>query len=391
MKRSCAFISVFISFSYYSEAQQNSVSYKFKQNETDVADAININPDSLNQVDEIGRKQGYWKVKKLADNKWVLKEEGHYNNNLKSGYWKDYYLNGNLKSLVFFTDGRPNGSCEVYHENGLIKEKGVFAKNKWVGDYTLYYNTGQIQHQFHFNEKGKREGKQYFYNENGIITVEGDFVDGRETTVIEYYESGKLKEKKIHDSLKLKFYENGVCKSIQHYISKKQQPDLFVGINNEGKPAHYISEDSDILHGHQYYYDKEGHLSLKLHYVEGRKEGMFYFYYPSGSIKIFGDYKNNHMSGERKYYDENGKLIRGLFKFYHPNGQVERDGLCIDGKPEGAIFVYDENGKIVMSVEHKNGKPDGKTYFYNKLGQPYLDEEYKDGVFKESKTHEFIK
>lgn len=327
---------------------------------------LNINSDTLNQTDEMGRKQGYWKKKIPVLDKWILVEEGNYLNNIKSGYWKEYYNNGNLKNKIFYADGRPNGPGEMFYENGTLREKGIFIKNRWIGDYTLYYQTKQIQHKFHFNEKGKRDGRQYYFFQNGIIAIESDFINGKDIETIEYYESGKLKEKTSGDSLKIKFYESGVCNSVEHLMNGKKN-------------------------GFQFYYNSKGNLNKKVSYLNGKMNGTFVLYHPNGIIQVTGNYENGHMSGERKYYDENGKLIKGKFAFYHENGKVERDGWCASGKPEGNIFVYDTDGKITMSVEHKNGKPNGRTWFYNKDGQPYLEEEYKDGVFDWSRSYEYVK
>ncbi|MCB0477230.1 MAG: hypothetical protein R2799_15375 [Crocinitomicaceae bacterium] len=75
------------------------------------------------------KKQGYWiifgyqypKKKYLPCNKI---EEGRYKNSRKTGLWKFYYPNGNLKMEATFEIGKPVGNYIKYHENGEIKEIG---------------------------------------------------------------------------------------------------------------------------------------------------------------------------------------------------------------------------------------------------------------------------
>ena len=84
--------------------------------------------------------------------------------NRKTGIWVEFYCNGNMKNKLTFASGRPDGYAIMYGENGKITEEGNWKINKWVGNYKLYYENGQVQHEFVFNPNGKREGAQkYFY------------------------------------------------------------------------------------------------------------------------------------------------------------------------------------------------------------------------------------
>lgn len=387
MVRIFFFISVLLCFSFSIQAQSNNSNTEFDQAMSSGLESKLIHPDSLNQVDEMGRKQGAWKVKNMVDGKWILKEEGIYLNNRKSGYWRDYYPSGKIKNLIFFADGRPNGFCELYYENGNIREKGNFQKNRYIGEYLLYYKSGQVQNKFNYNEKGKRHGMQYYFHENGLVAIEGEFNDGKELWYSEFFESGKLKEKNYTDSLKLCFYEHGICKSVERFIRKEEDIQSSAVLNSTS----YSDKGKKALHGLQYYYYKNGNLKRKCKYENGRSNGELRLYHPNEVVKMRGNYTNGKMSGERIYYDETGNLVKGDFKFYDEDGNIERSGYCIEGKPEGYVFVYDSDGKLILTANHMNGKPHGITRYYNKEGQIYFQEEYSDGVFKESKSFEYIK
>lgn len=138
-------------------------------------------------------KQEYYDTNKI--------EEGLRKNGKKEGIWKQYYPDGNLKSKITFSENRPNGLYQIFHPNGFLQEEGFWGNNKNLGMYITYYEDGAIQQKYFFNEKGKREGIQKFYYENGNLNVIITMAEGKEHgSAAEYDETGKL--------LKHKYYIN---------------------------------------------------------------------------------------------------------------------------------------------------------------------------------------
>lgn len=56
-----------------------------------------------------------------------------------TGYGGEYYPNGNLKSMSYFMNGEPADTLFFYHDNGLVKEKGL-VKNKFPFGWWSYYD-----------------------------------------------------------------------------------------------------------------------------------------------------------------------------------------------------------------------------------------------------------
>ena len=76
-----------------------------------------------NSKDELGKKQGHWVImgadSRVPGYKPDQKvEEGDYKDNGKVGIWTTYYSNGNKKSEITFTSGRPSGPYTTYYSNG---------------------------------------------------------------------------------------------------------------------------------------------------------------------------------------------------------------------------------------------------------------------------------
>lgn len=345
--------------------------------------------DTINKTDSLGKKNGLWILKgkdkpNMCYKPEQIAEEGYYKNGKKTGIWKEYFCNGNLKNSVTFENGKPSGIASIYYENGKIQESGLFINNRWTGKYYLYYDNGSIQHEFYFNEKGKREGKQYYYYKSGNIAIIGYFKEGKEDSCRNYFENGKIEG--------FSYFKNGECDSCKSYFEN-------------GKIAKVFYKDSIKI-----IYNKNGKIELKLdckkeecdcdkkpfvtnnkpvqlynsplynHPPYNNKTGFFYSYYGNKNVSFKAEYKNGRMYGERFCYDYYGNPTNGKFTIYRMAKLKERDGYCINGKPEGESKVYDKEGNVIIKANYHNGKPEGNTYYYNN-NKLYLTENYKDGEF----------
>ena len=71
-----------------------------------------------------------------------IKEIGNYKNDLSVGLWKWYYPTDNqLKSIVNYIDGKPDGLNIEYYQNGNIKHKAYYKMGKKKA-YVLYDMSG---------------------------------------------------------------------------------------------------------------------------------------------------------------------------------------------------------------------------------------------------------
>ena len=178
----------------------------------------------------MAKKQGYWvvlakhKSRPNCDSNQVI-EMGCYKENRKTGLWKEFFCNNNLKNTITFENGRPNGAAIMYYENGQISEYGMWKNNRWIGEHNLNYENGKIQTRFFYNQKGKRDGAQFYFNKSGNIYIIDYFIDGKIDSGKVYFETRKIasityyKNDKI-DSCKA-YFENGDIKTIAYKDSIK--------------------------------------------------------------------------------------------------------------------------------------------------------------------------
>jgi hypothetical protein len=86
---------------------------------------INPKGDTLNRVDMKGKKQGPWSVHvESLRGERGYEEEGYYDNDLKTGAWKRYSLEGVKIAQENYSWGKLNGKSQYFTYNGgLLREE----------------------------------------------------------------------------------------------------------------------------------------------------------------------------------------------------------------------------------------------------------------------------
>lgn len=191
------------------------------------------------------------------------------------------YCNENFKKYIEESDLKGYKFIEIKDINDGIpiveeKEEYVFKEEPT----REFYSNGNLKYEGTI-WKGYRVNKWKYYYENGTLKMEGNFA-GKEADLLEvgeqtgewryYYPSGKLKAIGFYKKGK----KNGVFKT---------------------------------------YNEEDGTLFLEQYYTTGLEDDLIrcVFYYKNGNVEKEGTaYERNNweITGEWKYYDEQGKLKR---------------------------------------------------------------------------------
>lgn len=258
-----------------------------------------VNGDTVNYIDEANLKQGFWKIfgrmAQLPDYQPdQVVEQGEYENSRKQGIWKKFFPNGKTQSEIAYVNSRPNGFYKTYYDNGEVEEEGEWKNNKNTGKFIRKHSNGELAQEFVFNEKGKRDGTQKYFYEDGKLMIEAEIKDGKEEKVKEYYPDGSLKSEKV--------FVDGVLDVANTKLYEPKTPI---------KVTETIKKDPVVI--------------VKAKETETSNQGNF---------------------------DGNG-----THKLYNTNKQISKDGLfknyrLIDGKS----YKYDENGILITIELFKDGR-----------------------------------
>ncbi|MCL4577200.1 toxin-antitoxin system YwqK family antitoxin, partial [Fusobacterium nucleatum] len=253
----------------------------------------------------------------------------------------DEFPNGLLKQYFTFNkDELLDGESRQYYEEGDIKSISPFKNNVADGTFISYYQNGKLEEKY-FMKNGKLDGEAINYFEDGRIKNKAIFKDGV-TLEEEIYKDNEIRKNTFKNEeivqqdiysknkiLKAKkfFLENGKMKIISYYENGNKEEEVFV-IN-------------ELFDGEAFKYYPSGKLRNKSFFKDGKREGESLTYYENGKLKKKILYKNGVRNGEAAEYYESGIIKQ---KAYFINDKLEKEDL-----------YYDEKGNLTKTEIYKNG------------------------------------
>jgi antitoxin component YwqK of YwqJK toxin-antitoxin module len=203
--------------------------------------------ESMNRVDEKGRKQGFWRKTDTAGNKIY---EGKFRDNIPYDTFRYFYPGANLKTLSVFSESGRKVRSESFFKNGQPMAKGIYLDEKKDSTWQFFseYDGARLSEENYTN--GLKDGTSKIYFPGGgiseIITWKNDKKEGLWET---YFTDGKIKMK-------------GSCVN-----GEKSGP--FVFYYNSGK----VMITGEYLEGHQHgtwtYYSVNGEEVVREKYDKG--------------------------------------------------------------------------------------------------------------------------
>lgn len=99
----------------------------------------------------------------------------------------------------------------------------------------------------------------------------------------------------------------------------------------------------------------------------GKLNGLHFILNNAGRVDMYESYMNNQLHGKRVTFKQgtpveemsykNGKL-NGIFRGFYPTGKLQRLGYFKDGLQDGQYIVYGEDKKIMLQAHYTNGVQD---------------------------------
>ncbi|TBW26794.1 toxin-antitoxin system YwqK family antitoxin [Gramella sp. KN1008] len=392
----------------------------------------------------------------------VLSQEGYYSNGLLQGEWRTYHENGNLASVSNYHEGLAHDLYQEFDKDGKLyfeydyrkgeiiayrfydKDENVLVDERKKGG-EFYYKSFTPHREKNseglYDISGGRTGVWKYYDDNGILTENGNYIDDKPNGLVTlYFNSGKkdsevnyvngkmqgyavfyfpngqiqnhgLYENDLKQGVWKEYYIDGTPKAINFYhdnelhgeqilfeaYGKKYMTDHY----NYGKLEHSIAfmpegaaydtirykqnKDEYIVKTHY----PSGRLKKSITYLHGYKHGEFKAYSVEGILETEGDYFNNLQHGEWTDYRENGDVIfkrnfeygsyNGKSEVFYENGQLDTEYIYNYGIDTGVWKSYHENGEQATQIPHENGSEHGEWKLYDNQGNLQLIRYYEYG------------
>lgn len=323
-----------------------------------------IEREKLNRKDESGLKQGTWREYYVNGG---IKSEANYSEGILNGSVKEFDEQGNLKMILQYAKGalveeKDTAALDIevknsYDPEGYLSYSGSYRNSIPVGIHRKYDKAGKVIDGFLYDQngvktgegiitnEGKKEGDwKYFFND-GSIRSSGKYSNNLETGTWNYFysngkkeQNGSFKQGKA-DGLWQWFYENGDIKREEEFFEGK----------SEGIYVEYDTVGQVITSGKYFDGQKEeewiykvGDYTEKGKYVGDLKDGKWEAFYADGTLKYEGNYIQGNPDGEHR--------------FYYPNGKLKEVNYYIMGIGEKNWRKYDENGLLLLTITYKDNK-----------------------------------
>ena len=206
-----------------------------------------ISQDTINQLDEQGRKQGSWRK---YDKKGFRIYEGQFRDDVPFGKFTYYYQNGKVRTISMISE---NG--DVAHTSSWFPNGKLMAKGKY------------------FNQQ--RDSLWQFFSEyDGALVSEEFYVDGKKHGAEKIFYPGKGVAEIIPWNAGIKegkweqFYDDGAQKLVGTYKNDEREGPIktFFVTGKTLVTGKYTKGHKD---GTWIYYDDNGKVTLKEYFDEG--------------------------------------------------------------------------------------------------------------------------
>ncbi len=367
-----------------------------------------------------GKPDAYWRTYYVTG---IIKSEGKRTNFLLDSIWNFYNQAGELTQQISYKLGVKSGYANTFiFDNpqnpgqATLISRELYIMGKKEGKSFYYHPTGELK-LIVFYKNGKKQGlSREFSKDSTLVTV----VQYKDNYVIDKERVNRVDEEGKRQGTYREYYENGKIKKEEHYLDDELhgyyrefngKGELVMAMRYErGKMMEEIDEDMKELLDMKSTYDQQGRLIFTGGYKEGvpvgihrfydttgvvenaylynelgqkvsegiideqgKREGSWTDFYPSGKIRAKGTYVNSKRSGTWTYFFPNGGIeqkgkferdrYRGIWNWFYPNGNIWREESYFNGREDGTFVEYDPEGKILTRGNYIGGEKEGEWLY----------------------------
>jgi uncharacterized protein len=356
---------------------------------------------------------------------------------VKDGYTKFYYPNGQISSEGNMKNGQPDGYWKTYYVTGVIKSEGLRRNFELDSAWSFYNQTGELIQKMDY-KYGKKNGYSITYNYNsnpeGVVESKELYVnDKKEGTAFYYFDNGNLKElvnykdgKKEGESKE--YDKNGLLITLMQYHnnylinrekinrinSNNEKTGKWINFYPDGRIHKEMNYENGLLNGLYKEYDSNGNMALVLKYENGKiiEKGddsqeqellnVKRKFNENGNLIFSGSYKNDIPVGIHRFYNDEGTVINaiiyddfgrkvsegivdlegnkeGQWKDFYSSGELRAEGVYRENRRTGKWLFYFKNGTREQEGSYLRGLPDGYWKWYYDDGSLLREESYFNG------------
>jgi uncharacterized protein len=288
--------------------------------------------DSKGKVSSIKRKEKFNDVYEVRYKNQKLKMRSEFTSGLYTNRRESYYPDGTLYYSYAMVNDETTGKYIMNDVKGAIITSGQFEDNKKTGVWKNYYDNGKLQSIGNYFENEKDSIWTYYY-EDGTVASRGPWkYDQKHGNFIYYNTEGNPVIEKMYQFDGLVAYRSLTGTAPGEWIPFKGTGRIEIKYAN-GKKALEQEYKRGELHGVEREYYSTGVLYSETPFDRGDFSGDYTVFYPTGKLKEKGSYK----------YDE----YHGTVEFYDEAGQLTKSSVYRCGYRHGRTVIYEKGKKVI--------------------------------------------
>lgn len=282
----------------------------------------------------------------------------------RDGEWINFFKEDSTKVASIFNvrDSILNGKSIQYHLSGKVHSEYEFYNRRQVG-YVRYWNKEgilAIEHQYKY--------KDYGYFQSSVRVGEWrDWDDEGNLIRVNRFQDNELHGKQ------LEFYENGQIK-VEEFFDNGERDSILTEYHPNGQIFRQIKyRKGEIIENNPTFeYHPNGQVSGKGNLNQGRKEGLWRYFYDNGEKESegkYGTYVYPHEHGDIYFYHK-----QGVWEYWFPNGKLKAIGTYDDSQIQD--LNLEDDWQIGLGVRKEDWK------YYDEQGVEISHKEFIKRGFK---------
>jgi len=185
---------------------------------------------------------------------------------------------------------------------------------------------------------------------------------------------------------------------LHHHLSLKTMKKLFLLlpvmflfiVTASAQLISQIKLDSTLQNGYQRL--AYGNMTIAGHLSEGKKQGSWAIFFPTGQVHILEHYLDNLKNGLYVQIGRNGNIqeqsyfrhdtLHGQLLKFAAGGRLTLEENYFMGKLDSLRKVYYERGAIQEESYYKHGQRNGTSIWYDESGNVIAEYQYLNGFFE---------
>ncbi|MGF1688659.1 hypothetical protein L4C36_18570 [Photobacterium japonica] len=290
-----------------------------------------------------------------ADTLWLNADGEPVNSQKKATYYlKGSSAAGDAKPLFSGqdnNDGKLEGPARFYDKDGTLTEERNYVAGEAKGSYKTFHPNGQVHIESQLLD-GERNGITLYYDKHGVLKERHHLINGKlDGEQLTYYSDGSVKYRAnfvndIREGKQTRYYKSGLPYSISHYENGLLHGERINFFDN-GVKSSTTAFKHDKYHGPMRFYTVQGRLKNEKIYVGGRQHGIETSYYDNGLPYGIYPYKDGKEVGVVKMFHPDGKSIKYLQELDDKSRTLRSQYFDLEGnKTEEYTANYANNNEV---------------------------------------------